>query len=262
MSELNSTTCKVLHDNLANYSLLEIIHHEIGNGLAVITGYTRFLQRLEFAYEQQCFCLKQDKKAQFHEKREFYLHAISQRETQLNDFLANIRRLSLYPAHTRFCQNLTKTDLVLVLKRITDRILPLYKNQKVHILCPSEPLYILCDPPWIELVYEHLINHNMAFHRKSTPVKIDLKRCLDPSHTFQEARIEMHITPRSPKRRPVAGENVFETWAQTLDQRDQDVCWALCSEILQEHGGRVWSEQEPGRKESTYVALPLNEGGN
>lgn len=258
MSKLNAATCKVLKDNLANYSLLEIIHHEVGNGLAVITGYTRLLQRTVPMSEQQCLPSEPEIEAQNREKEESYLQTISQRETQLNDFLTRIRDLSLYPADARFCQNMSKTDFTFLVRVIAERVMPLYKHQKVQIHLPAQPLYVKCDPLWIKLVLEHVINHKMAFHCGATPIEIDLVCCQD--RHVQEARMGIHIIERVPKRRPIAAENVFETWSQTLDQRDQDVCMALCTEILQEHGGRIWSEQRPGRKESMYVSLPLYEG--
>jgi light-regulated signal transduction histidine kinase (bacteriophytochrome) len=259
MPKLKATTCKELKDNLANYSLLEIIHHVVGNGLAVITGYTQLLQRLVSPLEQQHMPLGPDRGKQHHEKGEFYLQTIAQGETQLNDFLAHIRGLSLYPANARFCQTLLKTDLTFLVKRTTDRLLPLYKSQKVQCHWTAQPLYVMCDPLWIELVLEHVISHNIAFHSGSTPVKIDLL-CYhdrDSSPPLHEIQVGVHITKRYMKRRKIAAKNVFEVWSQTLDQRDQDVCMALCDEILQEHGGRIWSEQNQGRKESMYVSLPL-----
>ncbi|MBO0794833.1 MAG: HAMP domain-containing histidine kinase, partial [Ktedonobacteraceae bacterium] len=140
MSELTSLTCQVFHDTLTRYSLLEIMHHEVGNGLAVIAGYTQLLQRssLHSATEES------------HDaKQEFYLSMISQREAQLNHFLEHIRAFSRYAADTRFCQTLSKTDFSLLLKRPVDRLRPLFKHKKVHMRWPAQPLFIRCDPLWM-----------------------------------------------------------------------------------------------------------------
>ena len=257
MSALKTPTCKVLKDNLANYSLLEIVHHEMGNGLAVVTGYTRLLQRLNVEQENQRSPGEADAGKQYREKRDDYLQTIAQRETQLNDFLAHIRGFSLYPPHARFHQNVSQVDLALLLQNVTHRLLPLHKNCNIQIYHPEQPLYVMCDPPWIELMWEHVINHNMAFHQGSTPIQIDLICCPHPTRLIQEVQMRIHILKRSPKRQPVAEENTFEIWSQTVDQRDQDVCMALCTEILQEHGGRIWSEQEKGRRACMSVSLPL-----
>ena len=257
MSELQTSTCKVLKDNFANYSLLEIVHHEMGNGLAVVTGYTQLLQRLDAEHENQILPEESVAGKQYREKRDGYLQVIAQREAQMNNFLAHIRRLSLYPPHTRFHQKMSKTDLMLLSQEVVNRLSPLHKQHKIQIHNPEKPLCAMCDSPWIELVWEHVINHNVAFHQGSAPIKIDLICCPHPTELTQEAQMRIHIQKRTPKRQPVAEEEIFATWSQTLDQRDQDVCMALCTEILQEHGGRIWSERETGQKEYMAVSLPL-----
>lgn len=257
MPELKATTCQVFKEYLANYSLLEIMNHAVGNGLAVITGYTYLLQRSILFAEQPCSSGKRETETQHRTKEAFYVQAISQRETELNDFLIHMRDFSRYPTHTRFPQNVARTDVILLGERVVDQLLPLYTYQKVQLHWPAQPLYIRCDPPWIALVVEHLLSHNLAFHDGSEPAEIELFSYQDPSRHVREARMGIHICIRTPKRRPVAEGQVFEAWAQTLNQRDQDVCMALCAEILQEHGGRTWSEQKEGRKKSMYISLPL-----
>jgi signal transduction histidine kinase len=67
----------------------------------------------------------------------------------------------------------------------------------------------------------------------------------------------VHIHNRNPKRQPVLEDNIFSRWTQTLDEHDQDVCMAMCIEVLKEHQGRIWTEEGDTEGESMYIALPV-----
>jgi hypothetical protein len=116
----------------------------------------------------------------------------------------------------------------------------------------------MCDLLWIELMLEHVINHTVDAHTLSTPVVIGIEHFEDPSKMLQEARIGIRIK-RGLLSQKSGTEEGFETWSQTLDTRDQDVCIAVCREILLEHGGRIWIEQEAEQEEIVYLVLPLVE---
>ncbi|MBO0789845.1 MAG: hypothetical protein J2P36_02710 [Ktedonobacteraceae bacterium] len=79
----------------------------------------------------------------------------------------------------------------------------------------------------------------------------------DPASLLHEARVGMHTIRRSPLRTSVPDDHLLEQWSQTLDERDWDVCVALCFKILREHRGHLWVEQQPERQCSVYVTVPL-----
>ena len=84
----------------------------------------------------------------------------------------------------------------------------------------------MCDRFWMELVLEHVINHTVDAHTLSTPVDIWIEHYEDPSNMLQEARIGIRIK-RGLIRQKSGTEERFETWSQTLDTRDQDICIAI-----------------------------------
>jgi signal transduction histidine kinase len=86
-------------------------------------------------------------------------------------------------------------------------------------------------------------------------VDIWIEHYEDPSKMLQEARIGIRIK-RGPIRQKSETEERFETWSQTLGTREQDVCIAVCREVLREHGGRIWNEQEAEQEEIVFLALP------
>ncbi|GHO47101.1 hypothetical protein [Ktedonospora formicarum] len=247
MSELKKTTCKTLKENLTQYSLLEILHHEVGNGLAVISGYTQMLQRARFSsssLESEASCA--------------YLTKLEQRMVQLNEFLTHIRKFVFQPSDTRFCEKLITTDLAILVQQVFERLAPLYAEKPIEVHFPSQQLCVRCDVLWIEFVLEHVLSHNMAFHEGPSSLHLTLECHKTAVQERGEARMGIHICMRHPKRSHVTRSDIFGSWSQTLDQHDQDICMSLCEDILQMHGGRIWSELKSRRMFSMYIALPLS----
>src|SRR5258708_10599671 len=255
MSGINSNIGRPIRDGPINSLLLEMILHEMGNGFAVISGYTQLLQRAVSTQAQAAFPPELDVWQQQHERCLFYLQSMRQRERLINDFLTKLRELSPRATKERFSQCFVRTDFVLLLRRIIERLAPLLPDRTIQTHLPVQPLYVMCDLLWIELVLEHVINHTVVAHTLSTPVDIWIEHYEDPSTMLQEARIGIRIK-RGLIRQKSGTEERFETWSQTLDTREQDVCIAVCREVLREHGGRIWNEQEAEQEEVVYLALP------
>jgi signal transduction histidine kinase len=255
MSEINSNMSRRISDGPISSLLLEMILHVMGNGFAVIWGYTHLLQRAVSTQAQAAFPPELDIWQQQNERWLSYLQTMRHEETLLNDFLAQLRELWPMATKERFSQCFVRTDLVLLLRRITERLAPLHQNRTIQTHLPVQPLYVMCDLLWIELVLEHVINHTVDAHTLSTPVDIWIEHYEDPSKMLQEARIGIRIKRGLIRQKPGTEER-FETWSQTLDTRGQDVCIAVCREVLREHGGRIWNEQKAEQEEVVYLALP------
>ncbi len=258
MSEINSITDRNINDGLINYPLLEMVIHVMGNGLATISGYTQLLQRAISTQAQEAFSPERAVWQQHHERWLRYIQTMRQSETLLNDFLAQLREFSQEATKERFSQCVMRTDLVLLLKRIIERLAPLHQDRTMQTHLPVQPLYIMCDPLWMEVVLEHVINHTVDAHALSTPVDIGIKHDGDPCNMLHEARIEIRIN-RGLLRQNSGTEERFETRSRALDTRELDVCATVCREILREYGGRIWSEQEAEQEEIVSLALPLVE---
>ena len=228
-------------DGLIHYSLLEVVIHVMGNGLATISGYTQLLQRAISTQAQEAFSPEWEVWQQYNERWLRYVQTMRQSETLLNDFLSQLREFSQEATKERFSQCVMRTDLVLLLKRSIERLAPLHQDRTMQTHLPVQPLYIMCDPLWMEVVLEHVINHTVDAHPLSTPVDIGIR------------------IKRSLLRQNSGTEERFETRSPMLDTRELDVCATLCREILREYGGRIWSEQEAEQEEIVSLALPLVE---
>lgn len=256
MSELKNNTNALSVSNFDNYSLAEIMHHMIGNGLAVISGYTQLLLRDMAAQEKEAAPLDVERLAQRDEKWMSYLRTMKQSEEELNHFLIQLRDCSLTTTKRSLNEHRVKIDLVPLCKQIIEKLAPLYKKRTLQTQLPVQPLYVRCNRLWIALALETIVNHTIAAHTASTPVIIGVEAYHDRSNHLHEARIEIHITRESMEQRS-GTEEIFEMWSHMLDERGQDICVALGGGILREHGGRLWSEQEAEQREVVYAALPL-----
>ena len=255
MSEINSNVGRRISDGPISSLLLEMILHVMGNGFAVISGYTHLLQRAVSTQAQAAFPPELHVWQQQNERWLGYLQTMQHSETLLNDFLTQLRELSPRATKERFSQCFVRTDLVLLLRRIIERLAPLHRDRTMQTHLPVQPLYVMCDLLWMELVLEHVINHTVGAHTLSTPVVIWIEHYEDPSNMLHEARIGIRIK-RGLIRQKSETEERFETWSQTLDTREQDVCITVCREVLREHGGRIWTEQEAEQEEIVFLALP------
>lgn len=246
-----------INESPINVTLLKLVHHELGNGLAVLSGYRTLLQRAISAQEQEVSPPDQEVWHQRNEQLLGYLHIMQNRETLLNDFLTQLRELSPGVTYDRFCQNFVHSDLVVLLKHVIERLVPLYPDRTLHVHLPVQELSIMCDPFWIEVTLEHVIKHTIAAHAASSPVDIRLDLSDDyPRHLVQEAKIAIRIK-RTLADGHLAKEGLAEMWAPVLNYNEGEWCSAMCHEILQEHGGRIWSEQSGEQEETIFLTLPL-----
>ncbi|GHO76653.1 hypothetical protein KSD_44240 [Ktedonobacter sp. SOSP1-85] len=254
--ETSPRACKMISESLINYSLLEIIHHVMGNGLAAISGYTQLLERVANSEPQE---ISPDRGWEQQKQRcVAYLQAMHSAEMRLNAFLSQLRDLSANLDKEHFSARFVKNNLSLLVEEITNQLRPLYERDVWHLELSATPCYIMCDSQWLTFALEHILMHLTTNHARTIPVDVKVMLCQDAAYALHEARVAIHIHDTLMARRSKSTE-LFEVWSQTLDERDQNICTALCYRIIREHGGHLWSEQDSSEQEIIYVSFPLAE---
>src|SRR5215470_10236917 len=115
MATRESDLVKRIREAPINYALLKLIHHEFGNGLAVLFGYRRLLQRAISAQAQESFPPTQDVWQDRNERELLYLRTMQDREICLNNLLVQLRKLSPGATDEPLSQHFVRTDLVALL---------------------------------------------------------------------------------------------------------------------------------------------------
>lgn len=256
MSETDSIVDRGTDNDFTAYPLLDAIVHVMGNGLAAIAGYTQLLQKAVSNQAQSLLTPEQDGWQRQNERCLAYLQIIRERGTLLNDFLNQLRDFSREVRKEHFNQYLARIDLVLLLKRVVECVAPLHQDRTIQLHLPDQPLYVMCDLFWMELMLEHAIDHTVEAHTLLTPIDIGIGCCEDSASMQCEAKIEISVHSGSlqPKSGP---EEPFAVWLRTLGATDLQLCSMFCREVLREHGGRIWVERAADQEEIMFLALPL-----
>lgn len=238
-----------------NHGLIKLIQHELGNGLAVLSGYRQLLQRAISAPSQAASPLTQDGYRDRDERWSGYLRTMQDRETRLNRLLVQLRELSPETIDEPLCQNMVQTDLVVLLRQVIEQRIPLCSEYPLQVSMPAQPLFVRCDPFWMQVLFEHVFFNHMIV-RQTTIMSAEIHLESFPASRGQEAKITLRILSELPELVPArAGE--FETRIRGLEQEEVEACLALCHQILHEHGGQIWDEQERG----ISLTLPLAGSG-
>jgi signal transduction histidine kinase len=241
MAISESDLVKRIREAPVNYALLKLIHHELGNGMAVLSGYRQLLQRAISTQAQEAFPPTQDVWQYRNEQWLGYLQTMQDREMRLNNLLVQLRELSPGATDKPLCQNFVRTDLVILLGRVIEQRVPLSPGHIVQVTMPAQPLFIMCDPFWMGVLLEHVFNYIIVGHTDPMPAEIHLEPF--PNHMGREAKITFRFRSDLP-RLTSEREGGFEAQLKAFEQSEVEFCLAICHEILREHGGQIWSEQE------------------
>jgi signal transduction histidine kinase len=252
MAISESDLVKRIREAPINYALLKLVYHEVGNGLAVLSGYRHLLQHAISTQAQEASSPTQENWHERNEKWLGYLQTMDSRERRLNDLLVQLRELSPRTTDQSLCQNFVRTDLVVLLGWAIEQRAPLFPDSILHVSMPAQPLFIMCDPFWLEVLLEHILNYLFIGHTDPMSAEVHLE--LFPNPMGREAKITLRLRSDLPGLTP-GREEEFGAQVRVLEQGEMEVCLALCHEILREHGGQIWSEQEG----SLSLALPLAE---
>ena len=256
MSEIDNPLAGSGDAHFTASPLLDAIVHIMGNGLATLSGYTQLLQR---AISTQALVVDAPELKEYQPQKErwlSYLQVMRERETLLNDFLNQLRNVSQEATQGCFHQHLSCVDLVRLFERIVECTATLHQDRTIQMHSSVQPLYVLCDPLWMELVLAHIVGHTVEAHTLSTAVEVGIKRDDSPTTLLQEARIEIRINSGL-LRHKSGPEESFALWSQTLHASEVEICSTLCREVLHEYGGRIWIERAGDQEEIVSLALPL-----
>jgi len=236
MATRESNMVKRVREAPVNSALLKLIHHELGNGLAVLSGYRHLLQQEISKQAPEAFSPTRDVWLSRKEHWLGYLQTMRGREMRLHTLRVQLRELSSRGTDEPLCRNVVRTDLVVLLGQVIEQRVPLYPAHTLQGSMPAQPLFVMCDPFWMGVLLEHVLNYFVTVYTTTMPTEIHLEPF--PNHMGREAKITFRIRSDLP-RRPPEGEGVFEAQERDLHlaQGEQEGMIALALPLAEERTG-------------------------
>jgi Na+/proline symporter/signal transduction histidine kinase len=150
-----------------------------------------------------------------------------------------------------------KLDLVSAVNEAVAATSQLSQNKNIRVTreVPDSPVLIIGDQDRLVQVVINLLSNAIKYCEPETgSVRLQL------SYTDKQARLE--VIDNGPGIMPDEHERIFEKFHQLRDAskgkpRGTGLGLAICKTIIENHGGRIWVESEPGRGSRFIFTLPL-----
>ncbi len=127
-------------------------------------------------------------------------------------------------------------------------------GRTIELAVPTSPVVIQADSDRISQVLTNLVSNALKYSSEDRPVFV----CVQQQDDAALIRVHDEGTgiPRDQQ------ERIFETFyrapsAQNSEKRGWGLGLAICKDIVERHGGRIWCESEPGKGSTFVVELPL-----
>lgn len=219
------------------------VSHELRTPLTVVIGYARSMLEKSLG--------------PLSEKQEKALEAIVERSEDLLGTLNNI--LSLQDAHEGREQLLLRpTALGELLSAQVEQAgkETTAKNQKVDLLLPPEPLWALADSRRLCEVLDNLLSNASKFSPQSSVITVSLRA--------EQDQAMICVQDQGDGVAPEMLPHIFEQFAgaahhgPTRRHPGLGLGLAICKQIMDAHGGRIWLESPAGRGGcAAWLSLPL-----
>lgn len=149
-----------------------------------------------------------------------------------------------------------KIDLNPILGKVEQDLSYAIEQKHVRISQKHSLPTVLGDPTRMGEVFKNLLSNAIKFNTSSAPeVEIDLKE-QDGFYLFSMRDNGIGIDPRYQ-------EQIFSLFERLHPQEEFEgtgAGLAICKKIIEDCGGRIWVESEPGKGSTFFFTLPKREG--
>jgi signal transduction histidine kinase len=112
---------------------------------------------------------------------------------------------------------------------------------------------VQADPMQLRLVFRNLVANALKFHGEKPP-KIEI------SARQQDEEWVFSVEDHGPGIEPDLSEKVFDRFARTSGSSGAGLGLAICRQVVERHGGRIWVESELEKGSTFFFTLPLSVG--
>jgi len=129
-------------------------------------------------------------------------------------------------------------------------------GNRVEIAESGPPVTLCVDPMRIEQVLANLLSNAAKYGDAEAPIQLQLDRTTTDVH--------MAVTNRGQGIGPDELSGIFDRFTRSRTATHSGVPGLglglyITKEIVEEHGGRIWAESEPGKTTTFHITLPAAE---
>lgn len=219
--------------------LIANVSHELRTPLGLITVCCTTLLREDISVDPPM-------------QREFLLDIKDEADklAQIVDNLLDLSRLQ----HGRLRLDVHPLDLGHIIRDTLEAMRPRLTQHQFVDRVPPPPLLVLADAKRIEQVLRNLLENAIKYSPAGGAITIGARQVED--------EVLVEISDQGIGIPPEELERIFESFYRVENESTQHVGGvglglAICREIIDAHGGRLWAESTPGAGSTFYFALPV-----
>ncbi len=149
---------------------------------------------------------------------------------------------------------LIRVDLNQVLTDVQEALSFSIHEKQAEIRCPSPLPTLRCDPTQIAMVFKDLLSNAIKFNT-ATPPKIEISvKEEDHAYLFSVKDNGIGIDPRYAERI----FRLFERLHPDEKFKGTGAGLAICKKVINQYGGKIWLESQPGEGACFCFTLPKN----
>lgn len=168
---------------------------------------------------------------------------------QLVEDMLDLTRINRRRLVTQLVNGVNLTELV---QEVTGRFAEQLRMRRIELtLALNAPLLITCDPERTEQVVTNLLS-NAINYGQQRPIAVHLEHRGD--------HVQLRVRDEGMGIEPVHHQRIFQRFERILsptDSRGLGLGLYICSQIMQEQGGKIYVESELGKGSTFIVEFPV-----
>lgn len=237
---------------------LSIASHELRTPLTSLKGYTQMFQR-NLVKKQPGERYEQTQLERERSMTEVMLHQIENMGSLINDML-DISRIEQGKLQLNYIHDVNLAELV---EQVVEqqRIIDGEKHQ-LFVQSASPEFLVDCDPARLEQVLNNLVTNACKYSANGKPVIISIEqieaRAEDVAKSYVLISVRDEGVGISAEHLPHLFEQFYRVQSEGSNHIDGlGLGLYISKQIMQQHGGQLWAESQPGQGSTFYLCLPL-----
>jgi two-component system, OmpR family, sensor histidine kinase VicK len=233
---------------------LSVVSHDLRSPLTSIKGFAELLKR---GFEKE---LQNPAEATNNTKLERYrrqAESILSQTIRMNEMIDHLLDYSRIEQGRLKLEYTVNADIVELVKEVIETHRVTSNDHHIHFPTQEQPVGVDLDKLRIEQVLNNLIHNALKYSPANTTVTVAVSRQAELNEVVVSVRDEGYGIPKEQQPR------LFERFYRVQTEQNKTIKGTglglyISSQIVKQHGGRIWFESEFGKGSTFYFSLPLS----